>query len=52
MILNIVFPKILEITFLNKSVIKKKEKFDDKKRNLVTKNIDDKDIIYLPDYWF
>ena len=49
---GIVFPKILEITFLNKSVIKKKEKFDDKKRNLVTKNIDDKDIIYLPDYWF
>ena len=49
---GIIFPKVLEITLVNKSAIKKKEKFDDTKKNLVIKNFLEKEMINLPDYWF
>ena len=49
---GIVFPNVLEITLLNKSVVKKKEKFDDRKKDLVIKNIENNKKIVLPDYWF
>ena len=40
--------------YLNKKgfVVKKKEKFDDRKRDLVIKNIENNKKIVLPDYWF
>lgn len=47
---DIIFPNILEITLLNKSKAKKKEKF--KLNNLEIKNISSKDLIKLPSYWY
>ena len=49
---GIVFPNVLEVTLLNKSVVKKKDKFDDSKRDLVIKNIEYNKKIILPDSWF
>ena len=47
---GVIFPNILEITFLNKSKVNQKEQF--KNKNLFVKNIDYKEEIILPDYWY
>lgn len=46
----VMFPNVLEITFLNKSRIIKKDKFNFK--NIEVKNISTKKEIILPDYWY
>jgi len=47
---DVIFPNILEITFLNKSKAIKKDKFTFK--NLEVKNISNKEKIILPNYWY
>ena len=49
---GVIFPNILEITFLNKSRVNQKEKFKNENKNLFVKNINDKEKIILPDYWY
>jgi hypothetical protein len=47
---TVIFPNVLEITFLNKSRIIKKDKFNFK--NIEVKNLSTKKKIILPDYWY
>ncbi len=47
---TVIFPNILEVTFLNKTRVIKKDKFNFK--NLEVKNISSKEKIILPDYWY
>ncbi len=49
---GVVFPNVLEITFLNKSKVKYKENFKDENKNLFVKNIKNKKEIILPNYWY
>ena len=49
---GIIFPNILEITFLNKELVKTKDKFIKIPDNLKIKNIEEKNEILLPDYWY
>lgn len=49
---GLIFPNILEVTFLNKENIKKKTKFVNNFKNFNIKNNPLKNKINLPDYWY
>jgi len=49
---SIKFPSALEVTFLNKKFIKKKEKIEHLPNKLDEKNIINKKDISLPSYWY
>lgn len=49
---NVIFPNVLEITFLNKDFVKTKDKVNKLPHELDIKNVANKEDIILPDYWY
>jgi|TARA_B110000027_G_scaffold106774_1_gene113484 hypothetical protein len=49
---NVIFPNVMEVTFLNKEFVKVKEKVNKLPHKLDVKNVERKKDIILSDYWY
>ena len=49
---NVSLPNVMEVTFLNKELVKEKVKINKLPHKLDAKNVEEKNNIILPDYWY